>query len=261
MMPDFATLVLRQERHGVVRLTLNRPHRHNALDGVMIRELAAAAELLAAAPDLRAVILDAAGTSFCAGGDLDWMKQQSSGGRAARTLEATALARMLRLVDELPQLVTALVAGAAYGGGVGLASVCDIVIAAPDVRFQLTETRLGLIPAVIAPFLHRRVGPAALRRFGLHGAAIDAGEARAVGLVSEVVPADQLEAAAQRHVGQVLACAPGAVADAKRLFRDLAAAAAGEAETIAALVRRWENAEAEAGIAAFFSKRPSPWQD
>mgnify|MGYP001194485480 CR=1 FL=1 len=254
----FETLRCESLRPGVMHLVLNRPARHNALDAMMIRELMEAAGLIGADPSIRAVVLAADGKSFCAGGDLGWMREQFDAAPEERDRQARALFAMLTALDQLPQLLIGAVQGPAYGGGVGLASVCDVVIAKSDARFALTETGLGLIPATIAPFLFRRIGQAGLRGIGLHGVRVDAAEARALGLVSEL--ADDLEAAVERHLTHLLACAPGAVAEAKALFRALSSGTAGEAQVVAALSKRWQSREAQEGIAAFFAKEAPPWQ-
>ena len=259
MSGGFETIRLDIDGRGVARLTLDRPLKHNALDDVMIGELSTAANRLAADPSVRIVILQANGPTFCAGGDLAWMEAQSKAGRAARIAAAGELAGMLRSLDELPLPLVGVVAGNAFGGGVGLASVCDVVIASPAASFMLSETRLGLIPATIAPFVLRRVGYAALRRFALTASRLTAEHAAAIGLVSEVHPEGDLEAAVAKQVGLVLACAPGAIADAKRLFRRLATGEAGEADTVTALADRWEAEESLQGIDAFFRKAKPPW--
>jgi methylglutaconyl-CoA hydratase len=208
----------------------------------------------------RALILAAEGESFCAGADLGWMQQQFEATSEDRLAAARALQTMLTALDEYPALVIGLVQGPAYGGGVGLLSVCDLVIASPRARFALTETRLGLVPAVIAPFLHRRIGAAALRAIGLHGMVLDPQRALSLGLVSELCAEGALEDAAARHVSGVLGCAPGAVAEAKALFRSLVPGAPREAHVIEALAARWQSAEAQAGIKAFFAKEAPPWR-
>jgi methylglutaconyl-CoA hydratase len=258
-MTAFTTITLMHGPDGIARLTLNRPERHNALDATMIAELTEAARELSLAPGTRALVLTGKGSSFCAGADLGWMRRQLEASPAERAGEAQSLAAMLRAIDELPLLVMAAIEGAAYGGGVGLAAVCDLVIAGPAARFALTETRLGLIPATIAPYLQRRIGAAALRRHALHGLPFGAEEAKLMGLVADIAAAGVAEAV-DAHLARVLACAPGAVGEAKRLFREIAAGTAGEAETVAALARRWSSAEAAAGIAAFFRKEKAPWQ-
>lgn len=259
-MTEFNTILLGREVEAVARLTLNRPQNHNALNATMIDELRQAAEALATDNAVRVVVIAAAGKTFCAGADLDWMRQQFKAPREERTREAVRLVAMLRSIDELPKFVIGVVNGAAYGGGVGLAAVCDLVIAEPGTRFALTETRLGIIPATIAPYLHRRIGAAALRRLALHGEPFDAAEAKAIGLVAKVASPEGIAAMTGQCIEQALSCAPGAVADAKRLFRKIANGEAAEADVVGALTERWASDEAQAGIAAFFNKVKPPWR-
>lgn len=246
---------------GVLRVSLNRPGKHNAIDATMIRELTDISQDLSVGGKYRAVILAAEGSTFCAGADLGWMKEQFTATPEKRAVQAQALFRMFRALDELPQMVIGVVQGPAYGGGLGLAAICDIVIASEDARFMLSETRLGLIPATVAPFLQRRIGPAGLRRFGLHGELIAAAQAQAMGLVSELVAKEALTAAAERHIAGVLASAPGAVAAAKALFRALGRGEVSEQSVTQALSDRWRSEEAQAGITAFFAKKVPPWQE
>jgi methylglutaconyl-CoA hydratase len=253
-MTQFETITLDRDDRRVARLTLNRPARHNALNAAMISELTEAARQIASDPAVRVVVLAGQGKSFCAGADLEWMKQQFAASPEDRKREATRLAEMLRCIDELPAFVIGVIEGSAFGGGVGLAAVCDMVIAGPGAEFALTETRLGLIPATIGPYVHRRIGAAAMRRLALHGERFAAAEAKAIGLVSHIA------APVEQHIAQALACAPGAIADAKRLFRRIESGEADESETIEALVRRWSTDEARAGIAAFLGKEKAPWQ-
>ncbi len=242
-----------QER-GIARLTLARPAKHNALDAAAIAALDAALERVAADPSVRVLVLAAEGPSFCAGGDLDWMRAQADRTRAEREAEAGALARMLDRLDRMPKLVIGAVQGPAYGGGVGLVSLCDVAVATPRARFALTEVRLGLIPATISPFVVRRIGAPNARRVMLNARPFDAAEACRLGLVSEVVAEDELERAVDREAGLALACKPGAVADTKALIRRLAGGEAlGAAQTAALLADRWDTDEAKDGIAAFFA--------
>jgi methylglutaconyl-CoA hydratase len=247
-----------QSSAGIARLTLCKARRHNALDADMIREIAEIATRRSPLP--RALILAAEGESFCAGADLGWMKQQFEATAEDRFAAAEALQAMLQSLDEYPALVIGLVQGPAYGGGVGLLSVCDVVIASRRSRFALTETRLGLIPAVVAPFLHRRIGAAALRAIGLNGMVLDPERALSLGLVSELCEEGALEQAAARHIASVLDCAPGAVAEAKALFRSLASGTPRDAHVIEALAARWQSEEAQAGITAFFAREAPPWK-
>ncbi len=255
----FETISLATDARGIARLVLNRPAKHNALNAAMISEITEAANALAHDKRVRALVLSANGTSFCAGGDLGWMQAQSAADRAERMAEASHLARMLQLLDELPKLLIGVIEGPAFGGGVGLASVCDIILATPEARFALTETRLGLIPATISPFVIRRIGLANARRFALNANPFNAETAHAIGLVSEIHAAADIGAALERQIGLALACAPGAIADTKRLFRAVASGSLSQTSTVEALADRWESEEARQGIEAFFQQRKPPW--
>ena len=257
----YETLKLDVDRRGVARLTMARPDKHNAMNAAMIRELADVAAGLARDTSVRAVVLAAEGKSFSAGADLTWMQEQWAKDRAGRIAEASVLADMLRALDDLPQPQIARVQGPAYGGGVGLMAVADIVIAAPEAKFALSEARLGLIPATIGPFVVRRIGEGHARRVFLNAKPFDATAAHHMGLVSAVVAADGLDSAIEAEVAAVLQCAPGAVRDAKALAKHLARSPAEglEAHSIAELANRWETEEARQGIEAFLAKRPAPW--
>lgn len=246
---------------GVARLTLDRPEKHNALSGELIDALAAAAARLAADAAVRVVVLAGAGQSFCAGGDLRWMEAQIAADAATRAAEARRLADMLAALNELPKPVIGRIHGNAFGGGVGLACVCDVAVAAQGARFGLTETRLGLIPATIGPYVVARMGEAMARRVFMSSRLFGAAEAVTLGVVAKSVPEEALDAAVEAEVTPYLACAPGAVAEAKALVRRLGgtADAAAREDSIAALVRRWESPEAGEGVAAFFEKRKPGW--
>ncbi len=258
-MTSYETIRLETDPRGVAHLVLNRPEKHNAINSVMIRELSDAARHLSLDPDTRAVVLSSSANTFCAGGDLAWMREQFGATRATRIAEATKLSTMLRLIDELPKLVIAIVQGPAYGGAVGLLSVCDIVLAATEAKFALTETKLGLVPATIAPFLVARTGHANARRFAFNASPFNAEEARAIGLVSEVHALHSLAPAMERHLDLVLAAAPGAVAATKQLLRNVAEGTISHSETVDALASRWESEEARLGIEAFFARTKPPW--
>jgi len=260
---SFNTITVETDARGVARLMLNRPAKHNVLSGEMCDELAAAAAGLGADSRVRVVVLTGAGPSFCAGGDLDWMRAQFAATRDGRMAEARRLAAMLGALDSLPKPLVGRVNGAAFGGGVGLMSVCDAVVAVEGARFALTETRLGIIPATIAPYVIARLGAGRARAVFFSGRAFDAAEARDLGLVTRVVTEDRLDTAVEAEVAPYFATAPGAVARAKRLARSLGAPIDdGIVETtVAALADAWESAEAQAGIAAFLGKRPPPWAE
>lgn len=255
------TVDLAVDARGVATLTLTRPARHNAMNAAMMSALAAAAADLAARPGVRAVVLTGEGASFCAGGDLGWMRAQTEADRATRMAEAHRLAEMLHVLDTLPLPLIARVQGPAYGGGVGLISVADVAVAAAGARFGLTETRLGLIPATIAPYTIARMGPARAREVFASSRVFSAEEAVRLGLIARVVAPEDLDRAVEAEVAPYLGCAPGAVAAAKALRRRLSGAP-GEAEisiTIEALADQWETEEARVGIAAFFARHPPPW--
>ncbi len=258
----FETIRIDSSPQGVARLTLARGDKHNAINLQMIRDLRQAAETLGAEPSIRVVVLAGDGRSFCAGADLGWMEEQTTKDRSARLAEAMELAQMLRALDGLPKPLIARVHGPAYGGGVGLMAVCDVVIAADTAKFALTEVRLGLIPATIGPFILRRIAEREARRFMLNATIMDASVALAAGLVSTVVPGDQLDAAVEAEVAAFLACAPGAVSAAKALFQHLARHPEGDQLAWSAdqLAQRWETAEAIEGLACFFERREPSWR-
>lgn len=255
------TITIETDRRGVARLTLDRPAKHNALDAAMIGELTEAAEALGHDPAVRVVVLAAAGESFCAGADLGWMRAQVEADGPARSREATRLAAMLNALNTLPKPLIGRVQGNAFGGGVGMMSVCDVAIGAAPARFGLTETRLGLIPATIGPYVLARIGEAMARRVFMSARLFGAEEAVTLGLLARAVAAEDLDATVEAEVAPYLACAPGAVAEAKALARRLGPPIDDGviATTVEALVRRWESPEAAEGIAAFFDRRKPVW--
>ena len=242
-------------------LWLARAEKHNAMSGEMIGELAQAAAELGADASVRVVVLAAEGTSFCAGGDLGWMRAQFDATPEERRAEAARLAAMLGAFDALGKPLIGRVQGNAYGGGLGLIAVCDAVVAVETARFALTEVKLGLIPATIGPYVLARMTAAAARRHFFSARPFGAAEAKSAGLLAEVVAPGALDAAVEAELAPYLGAAPGAVAEAKALLRRLSRAPdeAEVAHSIDALVARWESDEAQAGIAAFFDRRPPPW--
>jgi len=259
---QFQTIRLECDARGVATLTLDRPDKHNALNATMIADLAAAARQIAADPAVRVVVLSGAGASFCAGGDLGWMRQQMEADRATRIAEALTLARMLRMLNELPKPLIARVNGQAYGGGIGMISVCDASVAAQGAKFGLTEVRLGLIPATISPYVVARLSPPRAREVFFSGRVFGAEEALRIGLITRAVAPEALDAAVEAEIAPYLSAAPGAVAASKALVRRFSPPI-GEAEleaTAAALADQWETAEADEGIAAFFARRAPGWR-
>jgi methylglutaconyl-CoA hydratase len=255
------TVRVERDGRGVATLWLARAEKHNALSAGMIGEITEAAGALGADPEVRVVVLAAEGASFCAGGDLGWMRAQMAADAGTRAAEARKLALMLRALNELPKPLVARVQGNAFGGGVGMVSVCDVAVGVESLKMGLTETRLGLIPATIGPYVVARMGEAMARRVFFSARLFGAEEAVRLGLLARAVPEADLDAAVEAEVAPYLACAPGAVAEAKALVRALGPRI-DEAVidmTIAALVRTWEGNEAPEGIAAFFDKRKASW--
>jgi methylglutaconyl-CoA hydratase len=254
---------LREQRSdGVVRLTLNRPEIHNAFDDRQITELSAVLDELAGDDSVRVVVLTGAGRSFSAGADLNWMRRTSTYGESENLRDANALAALMKAMNELPKPTVARVNGAALGGGAGLVACCDVAVAADGALFGTTEVRLGIMPAVIGPYVIAAIGARQARRLMLTGERITAQEAARIGLVHEVVAQDQLDVAVERVVSDLLQGGPGAIAAAKRLVRDLSDRAIDQeliddtARRIAALRA---SPEAREGLGAFLEKRKPDW--
>lgn len=257
----YETITVDVDGRGVATLTLARAAKHNAMSAQMLTELTHAGEALGADDAVRVVVLAADGRTFCAGGDLAWMQEQMGMDAVTRAAEAGKLATMLGVLNRLPKPLIGRLHGNAFGGGVGMASVCDVAIGVDTIKMALTETKLGIIPATIGPYVIARMGEGRARRVFMSGRVFGADEAVELGLLSRAVPETELDAAVEREVMPYLACAPGAVAAAKKLAQDLGGAATEEAVamSIAALAARWETAEAAEGIGAFFEKRKAAW--
>lgn len=254
-------LLVHHNSNGVVDLTLNRPEKRNALSSELIADLKDFARTITPGPKARAVVLRAAGDVFCAGGDLNWMMAQIKADRATRMVEARKLAEMLRALNEMPLPLIACIQGDAFGGGIGMAAVCDTVIAVKNARFAFTETRLGLIPATIGPYVLARLSEGAARQVFMSAKLFDCAMAKELGLVSQVVPADGLEAAVWAAVKPYLAVSPMAVQAAKSLARSLGAPINDAVidDSIRRLADTWETDDAREGIAAFLEKRKPRW--
>ncbi|HEY2895258.1 MAG TPA: enoyl-CoA hydratase-related protein [Pirellulales bacterium] len=251
------------DSRGVGRLTLNRPDAKNAMSQDLMRALRTAARELATDNSVRAVVLTGAGDVFSAGGDLKGMQRQVSNTREGRLADATEFAQVLAELNELPKLLIGRINGSAFGGGLGLISICDIAIGLASSSFRLTEVTLGLIPATISPYVVAKIGAPAARRIMLNATKLDGAAAARAGLLNEVVNSvDELDRAIEREVQAALACAPGAIAGAKKLIRFVNTHGHEEnlAYTATALADSWETAEIREGIEAFFNKRKPGWQ-
>jgi methylglutaconyl-CoA hydratase len=257
-----STFLLERRPDGVVRLTLSRPAIHNAFDDRQIAELTAAFGDLAGDDTVRAIVLTGAGKSFSAGADLNWMRRTTTYGEAENLRDANALAALMKALYQLPQPTVARVNGAALGGGTGLVACCDVVVAGEDALFGTTEVRLGIMPAVIGPYVIAAIGARQARRLMLTGERITAQDAARIGLVHEVVAADQLDAAVERIVGDLLKGGPRAIAAAKRLVHDLAGRPIDQElidETARRIAALRATPEAREGLSAFLEKRRPGW--
>lgn len=256
----YETISLEEDARGIARLTLVRADKHNAMNALMIDELTRATVEISSSKSIRVVILQAQGRSFCAGGDLTWMREQMDKQQDEKVSESMKLAVMLRALDDLPQPVIAKVQGNAFGGGLGMMCVSDIVVAVSGAKFGLTETRLGLIPATIGPYVVRRLGEGPSRRIFMNGQIFGTQKAVELGLVSELCEETALEEAVVREADAFLKCAPRAVAQSKAVCKHLARTS-GDMMSYSAdrLAERWGDGESLEGIAAFFDKRKAPW--
>jgi len=257
----YEAITLERGAKGMALITLNAPDKHNALNPVMIAELTAVAAQLGADDSVRVVVLTGAGHSFCAGGDLGWMKAQMSATSDERAAEARKLAQMLAALASLPKPLIGRIQGQAFGGGIGMIAVCDIAVAVDTARFALTETRLGLIPATISPFVVGVMGKRAAQRVALSGRRFTAAEAVGLNLITRVAAAGDLDAAVAQEVAHFAKAAPDAVAATKVLISRLSNPISQDIQdmSIQALVQTWENPEASEGVGAFFEKRKPSW--
>jgi len=250
-------------REGAVsRLRLNRPDLHNAFDALSIAALTGALESVAHDDAVRVVVLEGEGASFSAGADLNWMRGMAAAGEAENRDDALALARLMRALNELPKPTIARVHGAAFGGGVGLVACCDIAIGAPEAKFGLTESKLGLLPAVISPYVIEAIGARQARRWFATAEIFDAAQAQRIGLLHDVVNATALDTAVQRQIDLLLKAGPRAAAEAKALVRRVAAQTDRDvldADNAALIARLRVSPEGQEGLSAFLDKRKPDW--
>jgi methylglutaconyl-CoA hydratase len=249
---------------GVARVALNRPDKRNALDRATISALGAALARCAADSSVRVVQLTGAGNVFCAGADLTEMQAQVHASEAENLAHASDLAKVLSALDSFPKPTLARVNGDGYGGALGLIAACDIVVAVESAKFAFTEVRLGIIPAVVSPFVLAKIGASAALRYFLTAETMSAATLKEIGLAHETVPAERLDAACDGIVEAILKGAPGAQAAAKTLIRDAIVAAGQRGATALSMASRLAHlrvqAEAQEGFAAFFAKRKASWR-
>ncbi len=250
-------------RHGSwVELRLCRPELHNAFDPAMIAELTRSLQELSEDLSLRLLVLAGEGKNFCAGADLNWMRESAGYTSKRNEEEALRLHRMFQALHEFPRPTLARVQGAVFGGGVGLVACCDAAVAAADAVFCLSEVRLGILPAVIGPFLIRKIGVGNYRAYGLSAKPIPAAEALRIGLAQEVVPLERLDAAVQEWVDRFLGNGPEAMARLKSLIAEIEFLPTAEAagKTARAIARARAGKEGQEGLKAFLDKGRPAWR-
>ncbi len=256
-MTEYKTLVVEQSG-GVLSVTLNRPEVHNAFNDELIAE---AIDLFSGigARGARAVVLRGTGPNFCAGADVNWMSRMMRYTREENIRDSAQLAKMFALINGCPLPVVGRIQGAAIGGGVGLVAACDIAVAAPDAKFALAEVKLGILPAVISPYVIAKTGQGHARALFLTGERFDAERALRIGLVHRI--ADDLDAAVGETLAQLMTSGPEAVRECKKLIAHVAAHDLADAVpyTIEAIAGRRVSPEGQAGMSAFLKKEKAPW--
>ena len=259
-----ADAILLERRHTAAILTLNRPQVHNAFDDGLIAETTAALESLAGDAGIRALVLTGAGATFSAGADLNWMRRMAQASTEENRDDALRLAKLLRLLQFFPKPTLARVNGSAYGGGVGLIACCDIATGIDGAKFALSEVKLGLVPATIAPYVVQAIGPRHARRLFVSAEIFDATEAARIGLLHQCVPAEQLDEAVDRQLHFLAKGGPIAQHEAKLLALRTSGMTAASAECIDAenaelIARLRVSAEGQEGLSAFLEKHAPPW--
>ena len=250
--------------NGIATITLNRAHVHNAFDDILIAELAKTLVDCEHDSSVRAIVLTGAGASFSAGADLNWMRGMAQASEEANRADSERLAALIRTLNFLPKPTIARVNGSAYGGGVGLVACCDITIGVDTAKFSLSEVKLGLVPAVISPYVIAAIGSREARKLFISGEVFDAATAVRIGLLHDAVPAEQLDAAVERTLHFLGKGGPLAQAQAKQLALRVSGMTRESAERIdtenAALIARLRvSEEGQAGLAAFLDKRAPDW--
>jgi methylglutaconyl-CoA hydratase len=255
-------ILLIEKRDQVAFVTLNRPQIRNAFDEALIAELAAALVELDADPAVRAVVLGGAGTAFCAGADLNWMKRMAGYGYEQNLADARALAAMLKTLDRMAKPTIARVHGPAFAGGVGLVAACDIAVGTPDAKFCLSEAKLGLSPATISPYVIRAMGERSARRYFLSAEVFDANEAYRIGLLSMVSASEKLDADIGEMLKHFTQGGPQALAKIKDLIRLVSSGEVDDAmidDTAQRIAEIRVSPEGKEGIASFLEKRKPAW--
>jgi len=258
------TTIKLEINHSIAKITFNRPTIHNAFDDLLIEELTQTLISIEQYKQIRVVLLTSTGTSFCAGADLNWMKKMAEYSRDENLKDAQALAKLMEVLNNLSKPTIALVQGPTYGGGVGLVACCDIAIAAHEANFCLSEVKLGLVPAVISPYVIDAIGARAARRYFLTAEKFDAEAALRLGLIHQIVPSQELETAGTQLAKTIISNSPNAVTTAKKLISKINKQFIDKkliqitAECIADIR---SSAEGKEGVNAFLQKRKPSWPE
>ena len=261
-MSDYQTIELAFSDNGVATLWLNRPDKNNAFNALMISELLQALDAVAAEPSVRFMLLRGRGRHFSAGADLQWMRDCAALDYNANLNDARELAQLMASLAQLKVPTLAVVQGAAFGGALGLISCCDMAIGAVDATFCLSEVRIGLLPAVISPYVVQAIGARAARRYTLTAERFDGKQAQQLGLLAECYPAAELNAGLQRWVAQLLQNSPQAMSASKALLQEVGLGAMStplRRYTEAAIARIRVSPEGQEGLNAFLEKRDPAW--
>jgi len=258
---NFEDIKLLKLSDGVVSLALNRPGKRNALSENMIKELVTAINIIGKDNECRLIKLEGEGEVFCAGGDLEWMKEQANSTREKRINEARKLAKMFRILNSVIKPILGVIRGDAYGGGIGLISICDYSISSSAAKFGLTESRLGLIPATISPYVISRIGESNCRDIFLSGEIFNAEKANKIGLVNEVVKPSDLEKSVDSYISFFKKTSRQAVSSSKALIQTLRPKVSDKLidDTARRLADTWESNDAQKGIKGFLDKSKVIW--
>lgn len=259
----YSTLLVEQEQH-IATLWLNRPATNNAFNALMIKELLQALDALAQNPDIRLLLLRAKGKHFSAGADLQWMKAAAKLNIEDNRQDAQQLGELMHRLASFPAPTLAVVQGAAFGGALGLISCCDVAIATKEAVFSLSEVRLGIAPAVISPYVIHAMGARVVRRYALSGERFDAFTAMQHGLLAELYPANEIDAAVSQWISTFMLNGPKAMRATKALLQQIDSSlpqAETRAHTEATIATLRTRPEGQAGLQAFFDKTPPPWQE
>ena len=261
MADKYYQTILFTPKERVARISLNRPEVHNAFNAAMVREIAEAFEEAQGDESVRVVVLTGIGESFCAGADLNWMREIIRYSFEQNLKESMEVAELMHKIYSLSKPTIARINGAAIGGGNGLFSACDIAVASERARFGLSEVKIGLVPAAISPYVMRRIGESAARELFLTGERFDARRALEIGLVNKVVPHDKLEVKVDEIIRLLLSSGPEAIASCKELLHKVPAMTDAEAKVYTAemIARLRVSQEGQEGMAAFLEKRKPRW--